>query len=430
MRLLQLNLRSLLLYALLLVLISIPVSLYSIGEILKEEVDESLKLHRDQFVAHIKNFEYLDDLETDLHVLDQLTYDISIKPLDDTVPTTELYQTLTIYDSIEHEERPVRLLSSGIVIKGRPYVLEIRMSLVENSDLVFAIGSVQIVLIALLALGLIFINRSLSKKLWKPFYKTLQQLKAFEIDKNEPLTTEATDIVEFNDLNKAVTQLADRNRKAFLQQKEFIENASHELQTPLAVFQSKLDVLMQSPSLKESEAATILELESTAQRMARLNKNLLLLTKIDNEQFSLREPVDVSTVISFVLSNLKPVADVQEIQVTTSLTQLIVDANRTLVEVLISNLVQNAIRHTQSKGKVSITVTGKTLTISNTGQPIKMDAQKMFERFSKESNNSASSGLGLAIVKQISDTCGYDLHYEYASHEHTFTVRFDSRHIE
>src|SRR5262245_36676276 len=114
MRLLQLNLRSLLLYALLLVVISIPVSLLSIREILKEEVDESLQLHRDQFVTHIKSFEYLDDLETDLHVLDQLTYDISIRPYDRRLQS-ERYQTLTLYDSIEHEDRPFRELSSSVV---------------------------------------------------------------------------------------------------------------------------------------------------------------------------------------------------------------------------------------------------------------------------------------------------------------------------
>lgn len=423
MRLLQLNLRSLLLYALLLVVVSIPVSLLSIREILKEEVDESLKLHRDQFVTHIKRFEYLDDLETDLHVLDQLTYDINIKPFDRPTPS-ESYQTVTLYDSMEHEDRPFRELSSSVLIQGKPYLLSIKMSLVDNDELLFAIGSVQIVVVIVLALGLILINRSLSQKLWKPFYKTLHQLKTYEIDKNETLEAETTNILEFDDLNKAVSSLTDRNRKVFLQQKEFIENASHELQTPLAIFQSKLDVLMQSPTLSEGEAATILELESTAQRMARLNKNLLLLTKIDNEQFSTKELVDIPQVLEGILSNLKPLADLQDICVETSLEQLIVQANRTLIEVLLTNLVQNAIRHTKAKGKVSLQLTGQTFRIANTGTPLKMDHRKMFERFSKESGSPASSGLGLAIAKQICDSNAYELTYAYKTGEHVFSVKF------
>ena len=282
MRLLQVSLRSLLLYSLILVLISIPVSFFSIRAILNEEVDETLALHSDQFVKHIKSYEYLEDLEMDLKIWDQLSYDITIKPSDD-VTAVKHYQTISQYDSIEQELHPFRLLTSTLDIKGKPYLLTIRMSLVDNDELVMALGIVQAVLIVLLAIGLLFLNRSLSRKLWKPFYNTLNQLKAYELDKNESIKPEKTNIIEFDDLNKTVIHLTDRNRKIYRQQKEFIENASHELQTPLAIFQSKLDNLMQNPSLTESEASTILELEETAQRMVRLNKNLLLLSKIDND---------------------------------------------------------------------------------------------------------------------------------------------------
>lgn len=253
MRLLQVSLRSLLLYSLVLVVISIPVSLFSIREILNEEVDESLTLNSEQFLEHIKNFEYLDDLETDLHVLDQLSYNIHIKPTTQTISKNS-FETVMHYDSIEHEERPFRQLSSNVIVKGKPYLLTISMSLVDNDDLIIAIGIVQIILIVLLTGGLLFINRSLSKKLWTPFYKTISRLKAYELDKNEAFEVDKTNIIEFDDLNKAIGNLTERNRKVFLQQKEFIENASHELQTPLAIFQSKLDILMQSSALSESSA--------------------------------------------------------------------------------------------------------------------------------------------------------------------------------
>lgn len=423
MRLLQVGLRSLLLYSLILVIISIPVSLFSIREILNEEVDESLKLNSGQFLKHIKNFEYLDDLETDLHVLDQLSYNIHIKP-SAKGNTGSNFQTIMLYDSIEGDVRPFRQLSSSVVIKGKPYLLTIRMSLVDGQDLIVAIGIVQVALIILLTMGLILLNRSLSKKLWKPFYKTLNQLKAYEIDKNESIETEKTNIIEFDDLNKAIRSLTDRNRKVFLQQKEFIENASHELQTPLAVFQSKLDVLMQSPALSQSDAETLSELEATAQRMARLNKNLLLLSKIDNEQFTATEQIALDKLTQEILNNVKPMAEMNAIIITSLIEPLTLVANKALIEVLITNLLHNAVRHSPANGKIQVHISGKKLEVSNIGEPVKMEPDKMFERFSKETANTSSTGLGLAIVKKICDTCQYHLQYNYQNGMHVFCITF------
>ncbi len=423
MRLLQVSLRSLLLYSLLLVVISIPVSLFSLREILNEEVDESLLLNSDQFLKHIKGFEYLDDLETDLHVLDQLSYNIHIKP------STELnhdnkFETVTQYDTIEHEERPFRQLSSSVLIKGKPYLLTVRMSLVDSQDLIVAVGIVQVVLIILLTAGLLLINRSLSKKLWKPFYKTISQLKAYELDKNESFQIEKTDIIEFDDLNKTINSLTDRNRKIFLQQKEFIENASHELQTPLAIFQSKLDVLMQQPSLSESYAETISELEATAQRMSRLNKNLLLLSKIDNEQFITKENVELKTITLDLLDKIRSIADMNNLSITTSIQALKLLANKTLIEVLITNLLYNAVRHTPGQGSIHVLLDTQRLEISNSGKPFSINPEQIFDRFRKDSTNPESTGLGLAIAKKICDTCSYTLKYSYQNDKHVFSVNF------
>lgn len=423
MRLLQVSLRTLLLYSLVLVLISIPVSIFSIREILNEEVDESLALHSDQFLRHIKSFEYLDDLEMDLKIWDQLSYDLTIKPSDGTIIAKQ-FQTVSLYDSIEQEFRPFRLLSSSVDIKGKSYLLTTRMSLVDNVDLIITLGLVQAALIILLATGLLLLNRSLSRKLWRPFYNTLNQLKAYELDRSESIHTEKTNIIEFDDLNKTIGHLTDRNRKVFLQQKEFIENASHELQTPLAIFQSKLDNLMQSPSLMESEAATILELEETAQRMTRLNKNLLLLSKIDNDQFTELEEVELSRLAISMLTNLRPLAEMEKISIQTLISPLTIKANITLIEVLLTNLFHNAIRHTTPGGKVNVQISDRTITLSNTGNSLILKPDQMFERFSKESKRESGTGLGLAIVKKICDACSYRLNYSFQEGVHTFSVTF------
>jgi len=423
MRLLQVSLRSLLLYSLILVLISIPISIFSIRKIINEEVDESLALHTNQFIKHIKSYEYLDDLEMDLQIWDQLSYDITLAPSSGMI-TGRKYETIFMYDSVEHEQHPFRTVSSTILIKEKPYLLTIRMSLVDNNELVFALAIVQAVLLVLLAGGLLLLNRSLSRKLWKPFYNTLNQLKAYELDKNESIKAEKTNIVEFDDLNKTVSHLTDRNRKIYLQQKEFIENASHELQTPLSIFQSKLDNLMQLPGLTEAGAATLLDLEETAQRMARLNKNLLLLSKIDNDQFNEIEEIDLAALTNKLLSNLRPMADLDNISIQESISSLSIKANSTLLEVLLTNLFHNAIRHTNANGEVIVEITGRILTVSNTGSPLKMSPEKMFQRFSKEGKSENSSGLGLAIVKKICDTNLYNITYNFKDGVHTFSVTF------
>lgn len=424
MRLLQVNLRGLLLYSVILLLVSIPVSLFSIQAILAEEVDESIASQADQFITHIKNFEYLDDLETDLKVLDKLSNNIHIKPSDGRV-TDKSYHTLVMYDSIENEEKPYRQLITNVVVKGKPYTLTVQMSLVDNDDLIFAIGLVQITVSVLLVAGLLFLNRSLSKRLWRPFYKTLDQLKAYELDKSESIAIEKSNIYEFDDLNKTVSHLTERNRKVFLNQKEFIENASHEIQTPIAIFQSKLDTLMQSPHLSQADAETIMELESTAQRMARLNKNLLLLSKIDNEQFLVTEPIDVSVIVSSQINILDQMALMENITITSELSPLTINANKTLIEVLVSNLLHNAIRYGAKNEPVLVRLNQRCLSISNKGTASKMSIEQMTQRFSKESTHPNSTGLGLAIVKEICDSCNYTLEYSFINSTHSFSITFN-----
>lgn len=422
MRLLQVNLRGSLAFSLVLVLVSIPVSLFTISELLNHEVDKSISAQADQFVYQVQKFEYLDDLDTDLQVLDKLSANIHIQPSDGDI--YENFRTLYVYDSVDHEEKPYRRLEKEVIIKGKAYKLVVRMSLVENNDLIKVIGLVQIAVSILLVMGLLLLNRSLSRRLWKPFYKTLDQLKAYEIDKSGSISTEESKITEFNDLNKTVSHLVERNRQTYLQQKEFIENASHELQTPISIFQSKLDSLMQSPVMSQTEADTIMELESTAQRMARLNKNLLLLSKIDNDQFMDREDVDVMALINSQVALLGDVAVATGLAVETHLDPLVIHANRTLVEVLVSNLFNNSIRHSTNGGVIRIVIADKTLSISNPGVDRRVDLDRMTQRFSKDSGDPSSIGLGLAIVKKICDSAGFKLYYEFRASIHTFSVTF------
>jgi signal transduction histidine kinase len=422
MRLLQVSLRGSLVFSLILVLISIPVSLITIRALLNDEVDESIATQAQQFIQQIHSFEYLDDLETDLSVLDKLSSNIHIRPATGEIHTN--YRTLELYDSVDHEIRPYRRFETRIDVKGKPYKLVVRMSLVENNALVMAIGLVQLAVSALLVTGLLFLNRSLSRKLWKPFYKTLDNLKAYELDKNEGMSMEKSNIIEFNDLNKVVSHLVARNRETYLQQKEFIENASHELQTPIAIFQSKLDRLMQSPNLTQQDADTISELESTTQRMSRLNKNLLLLSKIDNDQFIDKEEIELSGIIRSQSESLHAMVETAELSIKLDLEASTVLANKTLIEVLITNLIHNAIRHSVKGSQIIISTSPNEFSVTNQGAPQAIDLDRMTQRFSKDSRDPASTGLGLAIVKKICDASQITLRYSFNHSLHIFKVQF------
>ena len=414
-----------LIYSMILVIISIPASLFFIKRILDKEVDQALALHTEQFMSHIKTYEHIDDIDLDLKIWDELTYDVALEPTK-YLHKNATYETVIIFDSLINKENPFRILKAPVAINNKNYVLVSRISLVDNNELLFAIGSVQVVLIIFLTTGLIWLSNSLSIKLWKPFYHTLEKLKKYQIEKGEAIRQEKTDIVEFDDLNQTIQQLTERNKNVYFEQKEFIENASHELQTPLAIIQAKLDNLMQSQELSEKSAQIILELEETTNRIARLNKSLLLISKIDNEQFIKKEEVEVNLIVERILNNILEITSANDIQIETNIQKFSLKANIVLIEVLILNLIHNAIRHTNAKGLVKIQLFDDKFSVANSSKEEMLDETTLFKRFSKKSNDETSNGLGLAIVKRICEVNHYTVQYKFEKNLHVFEVAFNS----
>jgi signal transduction histidine kinase len=412
-----------LLYSLLVVVLSIPISIIAIKKILDNEIDKALMLHTRQFLNHIKTYEHLDDINLDLKIWDELTYDVALEPVKN-LPKKYVFQTIEMYDSLAKEVSPFRILKAPVEINHNPYILVSRISMVDNNDLLYAIGSVQIALILVLTTGMLWLSKKMSVKLWEPFYNTLQWLKEYELEKSETIKPIKTPIVEFNDLNKTIAHLTERNHKIYNEQKEFIENAAHELQTPLAILQAKLDNLMQEKDLNESSAQTILELEETARRMARLNRNLLLLSKIDNEQYTQQDWINLQELTEKHLQNVLLLTKSEQTTIRKSLQPVTIKANITLIEILLTNLIHNAIRHSGANGNIEIVVSPGLFSVSNTSQNNKLSDADLFKRFSKKSNDTNSTGLGLAIVKRICEVNGYTITYAFTNNMHTFSVHF------
>lgn len=276
---------------------------------------------------------------------------------------------------------------------------------------------------AMLGTGVVLTMRFISRKLWAPFDKTLDELDRFSLEKGRVPALPASDVAEFNRLNDSLRQLMHNSLDSYKAQKEFTENASHELQTPLAIFQSKLDLLLQQQELTESQAEIIQDLYQMTSRLSRLNRNLLLLAKIENAQFAKTEDICLNTFIEDFLPFLESIADglhiVKDFQ-----RQITIKANRSLLESMVNNLVVNAVRHNRPGGSIVIGIKEKGLAVSNTSDEPALDATHIFNRFYRPEQNQNGNGLGLAIVKAVCDYHGWRIAYTYTEGRHCFDVKF------
>jgi signal transduction histidine kinase len=329
-----------------------------------------------------------------------------------------------IFNSREEEIHPYRVLRTGVMIQGKPYQLQIQESMVDTGELIGAIVAIQVGVIALLLVGFVLINRKLSTTIWRPFYIILDKLKKYQIDRDKSILLPYSSTAEFRDLSVAISQLVDRNVEVFQSQKEFTENAAHELQTPLAICRTKLELLAQTKDLTQEQADLVGSLLDATDRITRLNKDLLLLSKIENRQFLETEEIELKTIITKCLEVYRHKVQEKDLIVKLSLDETqIIKANTVLLEVLINNIISNAIRHANDRGTVTIESTKSSLTVSNSGDPL-VHPEKIFDRFHRESRTTLGSGLGLSIAKKICEGAGYKIEYDYGSSSHHFKIIF------
>ncbi|GAB4343063.1 MAG: HAMP domain-containing sensor histidine kinase [Flammeovirgaceae bacterium] len=426
-KLLQKPFKAFTIYALIILACSIPVYYWVVDFIWINELDEHNQIIKKRIESTFNNTQIE---ESELNILlknwDKLQPNTILTPSDLSIPKSDSTYTITKQNRYiqDNDIDRFRVLSSYININRKLYHLQIQTNVEETNETMLAIAVVTLLFFALLVSGFILLNRQIAKQIWRPFRNTLEKLKSFDLTTQQTISFENTDIEEFEQLNQSLQKLIDKNISVYKQQKTFIENASHELQTPLAVLKSKLNLLLQNKNITSEQAELLNAIDLPISRMTRINKNLLLLAKIENNQFAEIEPIELTVIINETLELLIDYTKTKQITIDKNLSEkLTVTCNKTLLEILVNNLLINAIIHNTEQGKIQISFFDKTLTISNTAKT-PLNKEKLFERFAVSSSQNTNSGLGLAIVKEICNRYQWKINYAFENNFHSFAVKF------
>ena len=308
------------------------------------------------------------------------------------------------------------------------YDISIMHPINETRNMVHSIFYVMLIMLLLLLSILIFINYLISKKLWLPFYETIRQISTYNIRNKSLMKFNSSGISEFNLLNSVLTRMSAAIRKDYFNLKEFTENASHEIQTPLAIISSKLEILVQSENLNSGQIESIQTVNQAVARLSKLNSGLLLISKIDNELYHTTDSQNLFDIIQNTVALFDDFINHKKLSVKVMANAYPkVSMNTTLTEILIHNLINNAIKHNVSGGYINIELWDDKLEILNSGELLADDPAELFFRFKKGNRDSQSLGLGLAIVKKICDFHQITIEYKVSGLEHCITLNFSNK---
>jgi signal transduction histidine kinase len=340
-------------------------------------------------------------------------HQIEVRLLDDHVEPVRILKDTIVVDTVSNANLPFRYLFFAANLQGdRGYTISILRSLNERDNLLADIGFYMFFLFLSLLLISIVLNYIISKKLWDPFYKTVDIAEKFDIQYDKPLDLPETNINEFRKLNTVFSRMTKKIRDDYLSLKEYNENAAHEIRTPLAIIRSKTELLMQKKELSKDSLNIIRSINEATTRLFKLTKSLLLISRIENLYFRDEKELSLKKIIEKNIMSYKEIMQLKKITVEIEAeNQAIVKMNETLAEMLISNLFSNAVRYNINGGFIKCSIRNRSISITNSGIPLKTDPELLFRRFHRSGDNPQSIGLGLSIVKKIADI--YDMGITY-----------------
>lgn len=351
---------------------------------------------------------------------------LSIKEIDNSFEESRysFEDTLADHPSPRIDQlEPHRKLSVVRKINNSTYKIEIFDVIVESDDIFSGVFQSQTRLFIILGVVLVVSSFLVSTWLFRPFNVTLQAIKNFRLNDSSELKLQKTSIKEFKELNEILSQMTRKSQIDYKTLKEFSENASHEMQTPLAVAKGKMELLLQSQDLDEEQLQLINSSYEAIDHLSKMSRSLSLLTKIENLEFTDFQKINVSEKVKNSIYDFQELLELKEIKIDFDLAEnVIVESDPVLIQILITNLFQNAIRHNIASGQISVILTKESLRLTNTGKPLKSTSDTLFKRFKKDDQSSETIGLGLSIVKKICEVNGFEISYNFKQEHHIVEI--------
>ena len=337
----------------------------------------------------------------------------------------EQLQDTLIYDPSQNEIELFRQLSGTKIINGTNYKIIVRAMIIESEDILYAIVFTFFTIIFLAFIFLFYLNKSRNEKLWKPFFTNLTKLKNFSVRSDKPLQLVDSEVLEFHELHKELKILTSKIQTDYKNLKQFTEDVSHEMQTPLAIMQAKIDTVINDGEINETQFQQFSSLQSDISRLKQLNKKLILLAKIENDQFTTNEVISINKLINDTVLNFKELFSIDFLIEENATINVKMDLS--LATVLCNNLLSNAVKHNFNNQSIDIKIFDRKLQVINAGEEMLSRPDQVFERFYKESRQKESTGLGLSIVKKICDYYHFVPTYSFETVHHSKKTR--GRHI-
>ncbi len=392
-------------------------------DIIKDELDTELKW---RFLDRVERVTYLleQGKKFATQVGDREDRNLMVAQLPNRVePNVEVRDTMVWNERLQQME-PNLKMEAYRTVNGNSYHITTYGALADTDDITEAVTKILLWILGMQVIGAIGVGFIVSNRLFKPFRETLNRLKDFDLQDKQPIEAEETNVTEFDDLNRFVESMTRKAVSDYKNLKEFAENASHELQTPLSIAKGKLELLTET-DLSPEQYQYVDDSQRAIKKLSRLSESLSLLTKIENHEFTDAEEVNLTKLIRESTQSFDEFIKLNGLSVSTDLEEdVTVHIHSMLADILWTNLFQNAIKHNIEEGKIRIALTNNRLTIANTGKSIDGDPKELFERFKKGDQSTQSIGLGLSIIKQIVDQNNYDISYQYNDDWHEITVTF------
>src|ERR1035438_965801 len=386
-----------------------------------EEIDEALISRKEVILKQLvlKGEGYLNELAK--------SDDIRIIKTNQKSELQSGFSDTLIFRPGEREGEQFRFLTFNADLSGTLYKIDILRSATDSDSLIYGIVLSALIIFLLLLGGGAVLNYFISKRIWKPFYNILDIIKDYRPGGKTFVDLSKSSISEFQNLNQVIEKLVTKVENDFVNLKQFTENASHEIQTPLAIIKNKSELLLQREDLDKEAIKEIVRIAEETTRLSKLNQALLQLMKIDNRQYQESEKMDLSGLLEIKLFKVDKIIEMKNIKLKTSIDKnVFIYMNVSLAEILLSNLLNNSIKHNIFGGELIINLIPNELSIKNTGEALHIEPEKLFDRFVKESTSNESIGLGLSLVRQICETYNFRVSYHYEHSLHELKVNFYS----